>query len=410
MVGLDQALERALAENLVLGLARASEERVQARSSTALGRLAPRLEFGGGVRRTDGVVQGNLGELGDVEFDTINPQVRLVYRVNLPARISDALAASRENEAALLVTRDTRQRTLYRVVALYHEVLLSEAGVQIAQRRVEDRQRFVEIVAARQGAGLGLESEVARARARLARDRQDLAQARALWKAASTRLAVALRWPPEVLLVGKENRLAPSDLTPATAEIEALAARVRQRPDIRSLRASSEAAHHRSSASWWDLLAPEIDLRLDRTYIGEGYGTLDGATQYGVFLGWTLSFDGFGQIQERRAEKRIAELEVLRREEQAVGMARRVLAELEAAREQLPLAQVGLEAAEQNRRISQARFRSGTAIALEVLDAEDQLASARLDLARTIVDFNLTQARLLVVTGEIALDRLRSRL
>ena len=74
---------------------------------------------------------------------------------------------------------------------------------------------------------------------------------------------------------------------------------------------------------------------------------------------------------------------------------------MQAAREALPLAQEGREAAQQSRRISLARFEAGTAIALEVIDSADRLASARLDLARSIVDYNLSQVRVLAATGAL---------
>ncbi|MFQ5472386.1 MAG: TolC family protein, partial [Dehalococcoidia bacterium] len=59
----------------------------------------------------------------------------------------------------------------------------------------------------------------------------------------------------------------------------------------------------------------------------------------------------------------------------------------------------GLQAAQQNHRISLAQFKAGTAIALEVFDAADRLASAQLDLARSVVDYNLSQVRVLAATG-----------
>ena len=81
--------------------------------------------------------------------------------------------------------------------------------------------------------------------------------------------------------------------------------------------------------------------------------------------------------------------------------------ELGGARERLPLALNGLEAAQQNHRISLAQFKSGTAIALEVIDAANRLAGARLDLARAIVDYNLAQVKLLAATGALQVELLR---
>ena len=56
--------------------------------------------------------------------------------------------------------------------------------------------------------------------------------------------------------------------------------------------------------------------------------------------------------------------------------------------------------------LSLARYERGTAIVLEVLDAADALAQARLDLARAIVDFNRGQVRLLASSGAIRRETL----
>jgi outer membrane protein TolC len=80
---------------------------------------------------------------------------------------------------------------------------------------------------------------------------------------------------------------------------------------------------------------------------------------------------------------------------------------MEAARDRVPLAWDGLEAAQQNHRINLAQFKSGTAIALEVLHASHRLAGAQLDLARSIIDYNLSQVKLLAATGVLQLDLLQ---
>ena len=66
------------------------------------------------------------------------------------------------------------------------------------------------------------------------------------------------------------------------------------------------------------------------------------------------------------------------------------------------MAKEGLASARANLNISMARFRAGTAIALEVFDAQDTLAQARLNLARSIVAFNTAQLSLLAATGAIS--------
>ena len=86
----------------------------------------------------------------------------------------------------------------------------------------------------------------------------------------------------------------------------------------------------------------------------------------------------------------VAEAEIRRAEEDRSG-----------ARDRIPLAADGVRAANDTLRLSEARFKAGTAIALEVIDAQDVLAQSRFNLARAIVDYNSAQARLLAASGEL---------
>ncbi|MBI3119454.1 MAG: TolC family protein, partial [Candidatus Hydrogenedentes bacterium] len=66
-IGLAEAIQLALASNLDLALSRAQHEVAEARSSMASKALLPTFEVGGGVTRTDGMVQGAFGDFRDVD-------------------------------------------------------------------------------------------------------------------------------------------------------------------------------------------------------------------------------------------------------------------------------------------------------------------------------------------------------
>jgi outer membrane protein TolC len=80
-----------------------------------------------------------------------------------------------------------------------------------------------------------------------------------------------------------------------------------------------------------------------------------------------------------------------------------------AAAERLPQARAGLDAAGRSLRISEARYQAGSALAIEVLEAEDAVARARLDLADAVVAFNRAQLDLLVATSRVERERLVAR-
>ena len=399
-IGFAEVLEVALDQNLNLELARVEEELAQARSRSAASRFVPELEFGAGAARTDGRVQGSFGELRDVNFDTIEAGGSVRYRVNLGARILDTFAANRELDAAIYGVLDTRQKLLLRVATLYNELVLSQVGSQIARQRAEDGEQFLRIVSARERSGVGLGSDVARARAELATDRRAAVQAQALWETTSVGLAVVLRLDPEILLVPDADHLRPVELLPSNGAAGG-ESKARARPDVEASRKRAEAAAKRFHAAWWDLAGPELAARARGSFIGDDTSDLDGTSNLGVFVGWTLSLEKLSKTSERRKEQTIAKLQSLRAEERAVGEARQAARQLEAARKVLPLTEEGLEAAQQSHRISLAQFQAGTAIALEVIDAADRLAGARLELARSIVDYNLSQVRLLAAAGSL---------
>jgi len=406
-ISFDEVLEVALDQNLDLELARAEQELARARARGTASTLVPTLEFGGSTRQTDGRVQGSFGELRDVRFDTKSAHGALSYRVNLGARILDTLAARKELDAAVYGVLNTRQKLLLRVAELFNDLSLARVGFRIAKERADDSEQFLRIASARQRSGIGLGSDVALARAELAADRQDLIQAREIWETTSVRLAVVLRLDPGIFLVPAQERLEPLEVAAPIAGKEA-ERNARHRPDVEAARRRQDAASKRSSSAWWDLAGPELSAELRETYIGDSVDDTGDRTNAGVFLGWTLSLEKFSAILERRAERTSAHLEALRTEERAAGESQRALSTLKASRQRLPLAQNGLEAAQASHRISLAQFKSGTAIALEVFDAADRLAGAQLDLARSIVNYNLSQVRLLAATGVLQLDQLRS--
>ncbi len=404
-IGLADILDEALSGNIDLALARAEEEIAKRRVQTADGRFYPRLELGGGASNTDGRVQASFGNLRDVNFNTFDPGGAVTYDLNLGAEIYRAMAVRRELDEALYERLSVEQRLLVRVTELYQDLVLGKVGVQIASAQVADSERVAGIARSRFAASLGTETDVARAEASLALVRQQRVVLRNIWENASIRLAVVLRRLPSVLLEPAEETLAPRGLAPADAawrpEMEA-----RRRPDVESARFALAAADQRASEAWWNLLGPAIRAEVRETFIGDQIHDLNDRFDHGVFVQWEFSVDGFGRVKESQAEKDAAGLRLAQVEDRAIGEVASARREIRAAADRIPLANDGLEAAQTSLRLSLARFEAGTAILLEVLEAQDSIARARLNLARAIAAFNVAQVRLLAAAGRIQRDAL----
>ena len=57
-------------------------------------------------------------------------------------------------------------------------------------------------------------------------------------------------------------------------------------------------------------------------------------------------------------------------------------------------AQVGIRSAEESYRVRREQFRAGAAVATDVIDAEEDLRRARLDLVNAAIDVRIARARL----------------
>jgi outer membrane protein TolC len=120
-------------------------------------------------------------------------------------------------------------------------------------------------------------------------------------------------------------------------------------------------------------------------------------------LSWRIGpgglFDGNRQ-REASARARQSDLE---RERTELAIRRQVVEQhtrVQALGRQLELARTALAAADDTARLSRQRRETGTAVVLEDLQAEEDLARARRELLQTVADFNLAHYALRYVVGD----------
>jgi outer membrane protein TolC len=460
-IDLETALTRVLEDNIDLALARANEAAAQSRVSGGKSAFFPELEADAGFSFVDGTVQGSFGDFRDINARGHHVGVGIVYGVNIGEQVKELAALRKDLDATVFESLAVEQRLILRVVELYENLVLSKAGVNIARQLVADAESFEHIARVRAQAGVGLGADVARAEANVANTGGQLEEAREVWRQTSIRLATVLRKDPAVLLDPKDAELTEWRVA-ETQGNQTLEAAVENRPDIEAARRGAQAASDRVQAARWDLFGPTLTAEAGLSGVG-GRGErpvrdrlenlsdaiggfargannwqmvfaedsttpistpagsmvetfydyrdlfresgqrvdLQSRTNFTVGLAWSLSFKKRDRLREQRVRREIAQLEVERLEDRAAGELRAAQSAMDSSSRRIEFALDELQAAETNHRIAQARFREGTAIALEVLDAQQVIAQARLNLARHVVDFNLAQARLLAAAGSI---------
>jgi outer membrane protein TolC len=403
IISLEEAMRIATVQGLDVALARADAEVAKAKTRVARSGLFPELEAGAAASRRDGTVQGSFGDSRDVAFSTYEPSAALVYRKNVAAEIFRASSSAFEEEAALLERADTEQVVALRVAELYHGLLAAKAGLRIAEQLERDNVLLSRVVSAREEAGITSGSDGARAAARLAAARQEVITARRLRDQASIGLAVALRLDPGVPLEPMEERLDVASHAGTTGwDATARAAR---RPAVVASERRVRAADRARSGATWDLLAPSLSAELRRSWVSRNASDFGGRTSYGALLLWTLSEAKLARLEQADATAAKARASAERVREQARGAVVDARQGVGAAAERIPLSRQQLVAAETAWRIALARLRDGTGTALEVFETEDDVARARLGLARSIISFNLSQIRLLAAAGALVPQR-----
>ncbi|MBI4558691.1 MAG: TolC family protein [Candidatus Hydrogenedentes bacterium] len=458
-IDLNTALALALEGNIDFALAQANEAAAKIRVSGGKSAFLPGLEADAGFSIAEGTVQGSFGDFRDIDAQGHRVGVALTYGVNIGEQVKELAALRKELDAAVFNTLAAEQRLIFRVVELYENLVLSKVGVNIASQLVSDAESFEHIARVRAEAGVGLGADVARAEANAAASKSRLEEAREVWRQTSIRLATVLRRDPSVLLDPRESasqewRIATGD------ENENPAAMTERRPDVAAARQEARAASDRVLAARWDLFGPRLVAEARLSGVGgrgepsrrdtpevlsDAVGGFDraarnwgsvlagaaplssaagsftetfydyrdlfrdrhqdvglaGRTDLSIGLMWSISFAKRDRLREVKIAEERAQLRAEQLEEIALGEVRSAQSAIESSSARIGFAENELEAAETNHRIALTRYREGVAIALEVLDAQQAIAQARLNLARYVIDFNLAQARLLASAGLI---------
>ena len=374
------------------------------RDQAAMGELIPGVTVQFGVSRLDGNQVGSFGDEGNVAFNRYEPAVGLTYDLNPGAAVARSLAAAKETAAASLDIRDARRVAMLESATAYLELVLAEATSTIATGLEHDAERFMDIAAARAEMELGPGSDVARARVEVSRARQTRLLARTRHQTASVRLATLLRWSPRRELSAAEAIVKTLTIIDAVAhdgETDTM-----DRPDLRAALKRADAAQDRNVAAWWDLFGPDIDAAVGERLIGVDMDDLDNTFVARALVRMTFDFGELGRARAAAGDARAARENARALDERIQGEVEGARAELRNAAAAVPEAAQGAEAADRNHRIQLVRFEAGTGLGLEVIEAQQTRARARLALVESVLRYNAAQLRLLAALDRLSPDQL----
>ncbi|HLI64401.1 MAG TPA: TolC family protein [Terriglobales bacterium] len=399
---LQDALDRGLRYNLGLYLSARVSEQSRAAWLHSLSNLMPQVNggfteeaerlnlkaFGLTLPGFPSAVKFGLSELQ--AFGTWNPlDLHLINNLH---------AAAQNVKAAQFTYRDARDTVVVAVGANYLLTIANESRVTAAEAELKAAQALYQLAVDQEKAGLAPEIDTLRARVQLQTQQSLLIQAQNDLQKQRIALARVIGLP-----VQQKFRLVnrvPYRPLPEAEVKDAYQRALATRPDYQAALASLRAATYALEAATQERL-PSIGFAAD-------YGVL-GYTPGYMSPNWTAAatlaipiFEG-GKIESdiRQAQsvvkQRQAEVDNLRASiEQDIQDA---LLDLKAAAEQVQVAKTGLDYAQRALQQSQDRFAAGVTNNVEVIQAQQQLASANEQYIDSLYAHNIAKVLLARAIG-----------
>ena len=411
---LAKCIDVALRGNPDITSANLEVEATTAQRKSARGAFGPRLHLDAGIQRWDKALPFNLGSLNSLLPPSATfPNIRDQWTWSVGATLAQPLTslwtikegyALRQMgvDVAEIQRKSARRDVAFQVTEAYYRVLQAMRLADVAQKSVENIDAQVKRAQSFFRAGTVGRNDVLRAQLGLAAAQQRLIQASGGVVLARGRLATLMGLPPDAAIEPADSitEVTVESLMPAAqAEDRAVADRL----EMKEIAAQTEQARAGESLAKSKML-PQVNAVFNYTHSSPS--TMFAPKQDIWFIGGTASWDiweGGGTyygIDEAKA--RVAQaLAARRKAEDGIRLeTRSAHVNVTTAAQALDVARHAVEQAEENFRIEQKRYESTDNTSFDVLDAENQLTTARGQLQAATYDYLIARSSLARAIGQ----------
>ena len=375
----------------------------------------PSLRAGMNYNKHEGRIQDVVGEnidtsrgaaFGGLGAGAVGAGSPAVPGLSMQFHLTDALYQPQIRSASLRARRFESNATLndqlLETSLAYIDLLSAHQQLAIAEDTSANGQRLVKLTDDFARTGEGSLADADRAAALLALLRNDVSRAEENTQVASSRLAQQLSANPAALYVPQEPTVVPIELVDQQGELsELIATGLSNRPELaasRSLVAEAVGRLRRETHAPW---LPSIVLGASYGAFGAGTGgdITNGADRFDfdAVAWWEVRNLGFTEGAARHGAR--AQVQAARmREIETMDLVAREIAEahaqVNARRQQIKVAQSGIESAQQSYVRNVERIQNGQGLPIETVQSIQALDAARRDYLRSLVDYNSAQFRL----------------
>lgn len=407
-ISLPEALETASRKNLSLRIEQTEYRQERWRFYNQLSTFLPNVSFFYEQRRTDGTffVADAVPVTVDITLHNIgfnlDAQVFNGFRNTLQS--VSQFQAARAAKADLL---QTQENILLRTYELYQDLLLSKANIAIEETSLEEAESTLAINQARYNAGAATRVDVLQAEAQVASFRQRLQAAQGNFRIQSAALAETIGIPVLTDLIPVEATVTPAPLLPLTAPLPSLVAEAMEnRQAIQRDRFAMRANRANQWSSLSDLL-PDVYLRARTQAQGATLNRMLNSQIAEFVAVWpleNLGVNAMTQFKALQAQTDRARL-VLEQTERSIteGVAQNFY-QSESQRAQIDSARQRMLSEREAVRLAKLRLEEGLITTTDFLTNQVALNQARLNLAQAILNYNVSQARLLHGIGRMTVQ------
>lgn len=343
-------------------------------------------------------IPGQTQHVGPFQTFQAGPQFSFpVFDLTLWRKWQASRHGLRATEAQEL---SVREQTVLLVVSQYLAGLRGAANVREAQSRAKLAEALYDQAVELQKEGVGTGLDTLRANVQLQNEKQRLIVARTQQEISLYGLARLLNLDPQVRLeLADEMNFSETAQSDIAGSLELALA---NRPEVKSLESREQMMRSQKRAAS-EARLPRVNLGGEWAYQGVSASTAIPSYRYQFSVDLPLFTGGRLRAERVKAEielkKTAREIEELR--SQIALEVKTSSAQLESARNEVDVANLGVTLARQEVEQARERFLAGVANNIEVISAQDALARANDNQIDALYRYNQARADLARATGQI---------
>jgi outer membrane protein TolC len=410
-LSLHDAIQAAIDNNVNVRMLRERIAAAQSAANTSLGALLPNVSgYATGRNQTVnlaafGIPQAGLSALGlsggvTQPFDVYDARASLVQNIFSLSLIQRWRAARTGVDVASLEAEVTKRDVMATSGLLYMEAIRAEAAVKARQADIELSQQLLKLAQDRKKAGVATGLDVTREEVQLENTRQRLLVAQNDQESAKLNVIRALGIDFDVQLI-LTDELSLVNVAPQSPT-DALLAAHENRTELKAQITRQKLASLSLSSVTSERI-PSLSFNGDYGWIGLKPDDALATRSVGLMLSVPI-FDGGqreGRISENRSRVRQESIRMKDVSDQITLEVRNALLTLDSSRQQVAVAEKGIELAMKELTFARDRFAAGLATNIEVTNAQTSVARARDNLIEALFRFNASRINLARAKGEL---------